>query len=591
MRLNHFLLAGLTLLLFSCTQTYIVTFSGSEGGSVSEIGGEFDEGTTVSVTATPTTGYEFQGWSDGSMQNPRTITVSESLNLTALFTKKQISINVSIQGGGTVLDESGNSPSKYEFGSTVKLTPKSNEGYYFIGWEVSFNISEVSSSPGLAAYTSSLQSQISAIQAFNSARVSAVEQGVDLFIDSMIDNGGEFDEIINGVDALYADSIQVLLSLPVFTNLSITAKFAKRHYVLNISSSNSGGSVSVNNSSFNQRYLFQPYGTSIVLKGQPAQGWEFTGWTGDIESENNPLTLTLEKNLSVNAEFIRKKFDLNVSIEGEGSVSEEVVVQSGQYDFETRVKLTAVPEENWEFINWSGDLTSTENPVIIEVNNTKSITAKFAKKDSDKDGVPDDIDQCSDTPEGSLVDELGCPTDLNNNGIPDDLEGDADNDGVIDYYDECSNTTPGASVDSKGCAVVDQVFLFSGAVSTVVLNNNVSGTISFSIRNNLDEPIQLESLNVYDGDTGVLRATANKNANPNLFPSLSPGQSHSLQSTFNSFIYLPMYHWRFTYKGQVYEVSKRWNYISGQSKPSNNLNNSKIEAWDKKVVSFKLLDK
>jgi uncharacterized repeat protein (TIGR02543 family) len=81
-------LSLILILILSCTPTYIVTFSGSTGGTVSDLGGEFDEGATVTVSAQSETGYEFQGWSDGSSQNPRTIVVSENLNLTALFQKK-----------------------------------------------------------------------------------------------------------------------------------------------------------------------------------------------------------------------------------------------------------------------------------------------------------------------------------------------------------------------------------------------------------------------------------------------------------------------------------------------------------------------
>lgn len=690
MRLNLFFLAGLTLLLFSCTQTYIVTFSGSEGGSVSEIGGEYDEGTTVSVTATPTTGYEFQGWSDGSMQNPRTITVSESINLTALFSKQQLSLNVSIQGEGSVVDSNGNSPSIYEFGADVSLeavpdigyefqgwsdgsmqnpraltiTESLNliaiftkqafeiivvtegegvvvdqngelpgmydfgadinlkaqpaKGYYFTGWEYEFsleNLIEDSNAQNNPQISSAIASFISSFYSFEAeylteiaamssldAELNKLEEELNSFNNLAFNRDYSEDEILKVIESytLKYDDIKGLYQLSdtdfplaAYANFSITAKFEKIES-LYIMLGNEGGRVKVGNSPSSKiSFILAPYNSQHQITAVSNEGWDFDNWGGDISSITNPLEIFLDNDLSelptiINASFKKKKFDLNVSIEGDGSVSEEVVVQSGQYDFETQVKLTAVPDENWEFINWSGDLTSTENPVIIEVNNTKSITAKFAKKDSDKDGVPDDIDQCPDTPEGSLVDELGCPTDLNNNGIPDDLEGDADNDGVIDYYDECSNTTPGASVDSKGCAVVDQVFLFSGAVSTVVLNNNVSGTISFSIRNNLDEPIQLESLKVYDGDSGFLRATADRNTNPELFPSLSPGQSHSLQSTFNSFIFLPMYYWRFTYKGQVYEVSKRWSLTSGQTKPYNSMEDFSNKEWDKKVVSFEL---
>ena len=61
--------------------------------------------------------------------------------------------------------------------------------------------------------------------------------------------------------------------------------------------------------------------------------------------------------------------------------------------------------------------------------------------DTDGDGVTDDIDQCSDTPDGATVDANGCA----------DSQKDTDGDGVTDDIDQCPNTTGGADVDEKGC--------------------------------------------------------------------------------------------------------------------------------------------
>jgi outer membrane protein OmpA-like peptidoglycan-associated protein len=61
-----------------------------------------------------------------------------------------------------------------------------------------------------------------------------------------------------------------------------------------------------------------------------------------------------------------------------------------------------------------------------------------AKKDSDKDGVTDDLDQCPDTPLGAVVDANGCPLD-------------SDGDGVYDGLDQCPDTPKGAKVDMNGC--------------------------------------------------------------------------------------------------------------------------------------------
>jgi len=91
-----------------------------------------------------------------------------------------------------------------------------------------------------------------------------------------------------------------------------------------------------------------------------------------------------------------------------------------------------------------------------------------APKDSDGDGVTDDLDQCPDTPKGVKVDAKGCPLDSDGDGVPDyldqcpdtpkgvkvDAKGcplDSDGDGVPDYLDKCPGTPKGIIVDEKGC--------------------------------------------------------------------------------------------------------------------------------------------
>lgn len=66
------------------------------------------------------------------------------------------------------------------------------------------------------------------------------------------------------------------------------------------------------------------------------------------------------------------------------------------------------------------------------------VDSKGCAVDSDGDGVPDGIDECADTPEGVNVDTKGCPLD-------------SDKDGVADYLDKCPDTPEGKEVDENGC--------------------------------------------------------------------------------------------------------------------------------------------
>lgn len=87
--------------------------------------------------------------------------------------------------------------------------------------------------------------------------------------------------------------------------------------------------------------------------------------------------------------------------------------------------------------------------------------------DSDGDGVMDRFDKCPNTPKGTRVDGSGCPlpemkteiiketiTSLSGEECPVKIDGpDRDRDGVPDDLDQCPNTPCDFSVDDKGCPV------------------------------------------------------------------------------------------------------------------------------------------
>ena len=72
---------------------YTLTVSAGEGGSVSTDGGTYDEGTEIKITATPSSGYIFSGWSDGSNDLQISITLNSNTSLSANFIKLSITTN------------------------------------------------------------------------------------------------------------------------------------------------------------------------------------------------------------------------------------------------------------------------------------------------------------------------------------------------------------------------------------------------------------------------------------------------------------------------------------------------------------------
>ncbi len=95
--------------------------------------------------------------------------------------------------------------------------------------------------------------------------------------------------------------------------------------------------------------------------------------------------------------------------------------------------------------------------------------------DTDGDGVPDEMDQCPDTPAGVQVDAVGCALDSDGDGVndsrdecPDTPKGvevdaagcplDSDADGISDYLDRCPGTPQGAMVNEAGCWEIANIY-------------------------------------------------------------------------------------------------------------------------------------
>lgn len=161
--MRHSITVFTSLFIFSCsspenendptpvqpsTSEYTLTVSSGTGGSVSTSGGTYEEGSTVNITATPNSEYVFQNWSNGSTDNPLTVTVNQNITITANFVKRKYPLTINIQGEGTVREEivsSGKStPTEYNSGTVVRLTAVADDGWRFNEWSGSVSGTEES---------------------------------------------------------------------------------------------------------------------------------------------------------------------------------------------------------------------------------------------------------------------------------------------------------------------------------------------------------------------------------------------------------------------------------------------------------------
>lgn len=116
---------------------YTLTTSMTGEGSISTnpSGGAYEENTVVSLSATPATGYLFDGWGGdlSGRQNPITITMDSDKSVTASFIEvAAYTLTTTINGNGSVTV----SPSSetYEEGTVVTLTAVAESENQFYSW-------------------------------------------------------------------------------------------------------------------------------------------------------------------------------------------------------------------------------------------------------------------------------------------------------------------------------------------------------------------------------------------------------------------------------------------------------------------------
>ena len=159
----------------------------------------------------------------------------------------------------------------------------------------------------------------------------------------------------------------LFISLFLFTSCEEEPPEAIETYSLQVTvNPEEGGTVTPTSGTFNEN-------EQVSIKALPSPEYVFSDWTGSNSSQSNPLNVIMNSDKSLVANFNKRTYPLTINIEGEGTVSET----SQSFESGSEVTLTAVPEEGWGFVEWTGDISSTDNPLTIVVNSSKEITSQI----------------------------------------------------------------------------------------------------------------------------------------------------------------------------------------------------------------------
>jgi uncharacterized repeat protein (TIGR02543 family) len=119
-----------------------------------------------------------------------------------------------------------------------------------------------------------------------------------------------------------------------------------------------------------------PYkkGTVVSMTAVPDTGWKFDKWSGDLQDQNNPVSITIDGEKTITASFELRSYTLTVNKIGSGTVT--VDPEKPAYSYGESVKVTAIPDNGWSFSDWSGDSEGT-NPTTLVIDGNKTMTAIF----------------------------------------------------------------------------------------------------------------------------------------------------------------------------------------------------------------------
>jgi uncharacterized repeat protein (TIGR02543 family) len=351
----------------------LVVNAGTGGTAIGS--GNIPHGTLKTITATPSTGYSFTGWSGTGITDSSSATTTVNMTLartvTANFELNSYPLTVNTTTGGTVTG-SGNIP--HGTLSVVSATP--NDGYSFTVWSGN-GISDPYSP--LTTVNMNQARTIKAHFSLNSYVLSLVSNeggtttgegnfsyGSNASILATPSAGYSFSEWTgDGITNPFSASTTVSME----QNREISARFVPIYYSLSVNSSIGGIANGEGNFS---------HGSNASIIATPANGYSFTGWTGEgiSNSSANSTIVNMTQSRTVIANFAINSYTLTLNSEENGTVD-----GGGQFTYNSLAPIHALPDPGFIFLNWHGDGVTDRNQssTTILMNQNRNLTASFTQ--------------------------------------------------------------------------------------------------------------------------------------------------------------------------------------------------------------------
>ena len=391
---------------YTINPVYNVTISSSiANGSVTADPVKGIEGTEITLTATPVTGYHFGQWNVVDADNsPVTVTndafemPASDVTVSAIFWIDTLNITATVNptNAGSVTGAG-----QYEYNANVTLSASAMEGYLFDNWTL--NGESVSSNDELtftatedAAYIANfvVMGQVSA-PTFTPAAGEFDSENIPEITISCATAGATIYYTTDGTtptatSTVYSTPINItgtttVKAVAMATDM-IPSEVTEATYTIN-QVYNVNIATPIDNGTVTADPVKGIEGTEITLTATPATGYHFGQWNV-VDANNTPVTVTGNifempaSDVTVSTIFWIDTLNITATV---NPANAGLVEGTGEFEYGSNATLVATPNEGFLFSNWTlnGDVVSSNNIYdIIYIEEDAAYVANFVAMDT-----------------------------------------------------------------------------------------------------------------------------------------------------------------------------------------------------------------
>ncbi len=133
------------------------------------------------------------------------------------------------------------------------------------------------------------------------------------------------------------------------------------------------GPVNGANVAFNSEMKLTDENGRAIFSGVLTGNRQYT--VSKIGYEDSTGNVNVDSDKTVDVTLSIKLYTISIGVTGEGTVTKNP--DKSEYSYGEEVQLTALPDQGWSFADWTGDLTGSDNPKVIVMDQNRSVSANF----------------------------------------------------------------------------------------------------------------------------------------------------------------------------------------------------------------------